>query len=88
MLLQKLGFVTTFYFTKISIEKRDPFFLVMNFVYVLDKKKRHNVNIMQPLTTLYKYMSHSTKTKLKICFTIFLINKKISAFVEKLFNLD
>ena len=43
---------------------------------------------MQPLTTLYKYMSHSTKTKLKICFTIFLINKKIFAFVEKILNLD
>ena len=43
---------------------------------------------MQPLTTLYKYMSHSTKTKWKIWFTIFLINKKIFAFVEKIFNLD
>ena len=43
---------------------------------------------MQPLTTFYKYMIYSTKIKLKICFILFLINKKRLAFVEKIFNLD
>jgi len=43
---------------------------------------------MQPLTTLYKHMNHSTKTKLKIYFTTFFINNKRFAFVEKIFNLD
>jgi hypothetical protein len=43
---------------------------------------------MQPLTTLLKNKSSSTKTKLKICFIIFLINKKKFAFMEKIFNLD
>ena len=83
MLLQKLGFVTTF---SISIGKRDPFLLRTYTEFVAEKK--HNINTMQPLTTLYQYMSHSTKTKLKICFTIFLINKKRFAFVKKIFDLD
>ena len=39
---------------------------------------------MQPLTTWYEYRNHSTKTKLKICFTFFLINKKRLAFMEKI----
>jgi hypothetical protein len=39
---------------------------------------------MQPLTTWYEYRNHSTKTKLKICFTFFLINKKKLAFMEKI----
>jgi hypothetical protein len=43
---------------------------------------------MQPLTILYKYTRHSTKIKLRICFIILWINKKIFAFVQKLLDLD
>jgi hypothetical protein len=51
------------------------------------KKKKHNVNTMQPLTILSKYTHYSTKKKLRICFILLWINKKIFAFVQKLLDL-
>lgn len=65
------------------------FFLLMRtYTEFITIKKEHNVNTMQPLTILYKYTRHSTEIKLRICFIILWINKKIFAFVQKLIDLD
>ena len=84
MLLQNLGFVTTYSFIKTSIGlEKETLFLLRTNTKVRTKKKK--INTMQPLTTWYEYRNHFTKTKLKICFTFFFINKKRLAFMEKIF---
>lgn len=68
------------------------FLLIGTYTKFITTKEKHNVNTMQPLTILYRYTRHSTKIKfkikLRICFIILWINKKIFAFVQKLLDLD